>query len=370
MKLDQLKPFDAVVAVVVAVVAMAAGAGHREIVAERLSRAGALSRAPRLPLEPSAAAPFRPIRVIVSAAGGAQVRDAPNEGGGVLAQLRAGAIVAQLGAADARGWARARLDADREGWMRREDLAPPATSAEVVALFDAYEGFRPVRAITAARSGALYTSSGLTQRFSEFSAGEKLQLLATAGQATLVSMWDGGSSRVIGYARTAELERKIARVAPPKPKPKPEPKPEPERATMPASAAETTPAPGPVQVPQASPAPPDSSAAATADLPGTDRAGLGEAAAALEEAQDEYAGGNFAQAEAKAERALALGRSDAVVVVAMAACKQGKLTKAQRYAKRLQGAKLAQLTAACPGVHESTRPTGATELDAPGAGAP
>jgi hypothetical protein len=100
----------------------------------------------------------------------------------------------------------------------------------------------------------------------------------------------------------------------------------------------------------AKPTKPTRSAQAIEAARGGTAAATGVASAgnrAWQEAEDEYAGGNFEAALRKAEEAIALGAVAARRIAAMASCKLGQRDKALRHAKSLRGPALAQFRAAC-----------------------
>lgn len=70
--------------------------------------------------------------------------------------------------------------------------------------------------------------------------------------------------------------------------------------------------------------------------------------AALQEALDHYAGGDFEAALQKAEEAIGRGAKAALRIAAMSACKLGQHDQAMRYARSLRGRDLSQFRDACP----------------------
>jgi len=313
MQCAYIRVRDAVLALVLALATGVAGASYRGVLAGRFAVSGAAPRPAVTTSHAAAPAPPPPARVITKLPGGAAVFDRPVSSGQPIAQIRPGAVV-EVSATETPGWRRLRTRSI-DGWVSEASVASESESSAAVALFDS-AGSVSGDKVRAAHAGALYANPKLSERVGGFLRGESVEILRTGGWILLVAEADGAGGRLVGYARTAEV-RAVATPAPTSPPAAP--RPAPARSDPQAAAAETT-----------------SPAAA------------GSGGGALREAQDQYASGNFKDALARAEEALALGSSDANLLVAMAACKLGDLTKALRHAKRLRGAHLSQFRGACP----------------------
>jgi hypothetical protein len=223
--------------------------------------------------------------------------------------------VIEVSATDTPGWRRLRTRGGIEGWVSEASVASEAESSEAIALFDSV-GSATGDKVRAAHAGALYANSKLSERTGGFLRGESVEILRNGGRILLVAVADGAGGRLVGYARTAEV-RALAAPAP---------------ASAPAS-------------PRPAPAPSDPLAVA-AEPTAPPAAASGDAA--LRDAQDQYASGNFKDALARAEEAAKLGSAEASVLAAMSACKLGDLARALHHARRLRGAQLGQFRAACP----------------------
>jgi hypothetical protein len=262
--------------------------------------------------------PPPPVRVITKLPGGAAVLDRPASSGQPVARIRPGAVV-EVSATDTAGWRRLRTRGV-EGWVSEASVASEAESSAAVALVDSV-GRATGDKVRAVHAGALYANPKLSERTGGFLRGESVEILRNGGRILLIAVADGAGGRLVGYARTAEIR------------------------------ALATPAPASAPVPpRPAPDPTDPLAAATEP---TAAATTGPGEAALREAQDQYASGNFKDALVRAEEAVGLGSSDAGVLVAMSACKLGDLAKALRHARRLRGTQLSQFRAACPGAEQS-----------------
>jgi SH3 domain-containing protein len=319
MQFAYIRVRDAVLALVLAIAACLAGASYRRVLAGRFAGIHAGPRpAVAVPAVRAAAPAPPPARVITKLPGGAAVLDHPASSAQPIAQLRPGAVVEVL-TTDIPGWCRLRARSI-EGWVDEASVASEAESSAAVALFDSASGATGDK-VRAAHAGALYANSKLSEHTGGFLRGESVEILRNGGRILLIAVADGAGGRLVGYARTAEVRA----LAPPPP------------ASAPTA---HRPAPG-----ESDPL------AAAAEPTAATTAGPGDAA--LRDAQDQYASGNFKDALARAEQAMALGSSDASVLAAMSACKLGDLTKALRHAKRLRGTQLSQFRTACPAAEQS-----------------
>lgn len=317
MQFGYLRFRDAVLAIVLALAACFAGASYRFALAGRFALAAAgpppvvaIERAPA-PAPPPAA------RVITKLPWDAAVLDRPASTAPPIARIRPGAVV-EVSATDTLGWLRLRTWSGIAGWVSEARVASEAESSAAVALFDSVGGATGDK-VRAAHAGALYANPKLSERTGGFLRGESVEILRNGGRVLLVAVADGAGGRLVGYAKTAEVRALAA-------------------STPPAVPASPRPAPGPSDpLAAAEPSPP----AATA--PGE---------AALRDAQDQYASGNFKDALARAEEAAKLGSAEASVLAAMSACKLGDLARALRHARRLRGAQLGQFRAACPAAEQ------------------
>jgi hypothetical protein len=322
LQLDRLKRHDGVLALLVAVVALAAGTTRRDDLAWRyLHDAPPPPPSGLAPAPPPLPSPPRRVRVITKLEPPAQLADAPGGVDRSSVQLKPGAVVdlvepsAIVGASAPRvdGWREIRTQAGRLGWVPEDSLHTEAASRTAVTLFDEYAAL-PGQEVTATHAGPLHASATLHDRIGGFARGEKLRVLRTEGQVLLASASDGADGQVIGYARITTVRGQ------PRPAPKP--------------------AAAPTRMPDIGPG----SAATAGDEPRS----ANRAEPALKDARDHYAGGNFNDAEIKGEEAAALGSEEGRLLAAMAACKQGNPDKARRLSKQLRGPRLAQLRAACP----------------------
>jgi hypothetical protein len=312
MRFDQLRIHDAVLAIVVAAVVIAAGASYRTVLAKRF--AAPRAPAPIAEVKPAPPPPpVRPARVITKAPAGATLFAQPGSTTRPIAQIKAGAVVGATVPCQA-GWCQVRSQAGTDGWASEDSLVPEAASVNAVALFDS-AAQAAGKKVTTPRSGGLYAGPALTERIGGFARGEQVEILRSAGRALLVAASDGAGGRIVAYAKLAEVRS----VAAPRPTP-----------VDPYAGVEGG---DPLA---------DRTGSARGEPPSADARN-----AAWKDAQDQYAGGNFSEAQAKAEEAVALGSSDALVIAAMSSCKLGDLDKATRYAKKLRGAKLARFKAAC-----------------------
>ena len=322
MQFNQLRIHDAVLAILISCVAIAAGASSRGALARRFVAAVASPTQVAEP-HPVVAAPRTPIRVITKAPEGASVFEQPDRSARPVAQIKAGAVV-EATATDTAGWLRVRTQSGTAGWVSEDSVATEADSLDAVALFAAPIGPSKDK-VRAPRTGALYATLKLTERIGGFTRGETVEIVRAEGRAVLVTVSDGAGGKVVGYARAADVR---AVVAPP-----------PTR-TVPDANAETG----------------DPVGAGTASTD-SERPSTNAGDDALKEAQDQYASGNFREAAARAEEAERLGAAEAVVIAAMSACKLGDINKAMRIAKRLRGARLSQFRSACPDTPPATPAT-------------
>lgn len=315
MQFGYLRVRDAVLALALVIATCFAGASYRGALAARFALAGA-GPPPVVPTEHAVApAPAPPVRVITKLPGDAAVLDRPASNRPPIARIRPGAVV-EVSATGTPGWRRLRTRGV-EGWVSEASVASEAESAVAIALFDSV-GSATGDKVRAAHAGALYSSAKLNERTGGFVRGESVEILRNGGRILLVAVTDGAGGRLVGYARTAEV-RALAAPAP-------------------------APAPAPAS-PRPAPAPSDPLAAAAEP---TAPAAAGSGDAALRDAQDQYASGNFKDALARAEQAAKLGSAEASVLAAMSACKLGDLARALHHARRLRGAQLGQFRAACP----------------------
>lgn len=324
MRFDQLSPHDAVLAILVAVVAIAAGASHREVLAKRFAAPTTPAPIAEVKHEPPPP-PARPARVITKAPAGTTLFEQPGSTARPIAKIKAGAVVGITVPCQA-GWCKVHSQAGTDGWATEDSLETEAASVNAVALFDSVAKAAGKK-VSTPRSGGLYANTALTERIGGFARGEQVESMRPAGRALLVAASDGAGGRIVAYAKITEVRS----VAAPRPAP-----------VDPYAGVEGG-DPLAVRTGSAGSAPPPADAGN----------------AALKEAQDQYAGGNFQEAQARAEAAVALGSSEALVIAAMSSCKLGDLDKATRYASRLRGAKLAQFRTACP----SSRPQPAKPAD-------
>jgi hypothetical protein len=329
MLFGYLRVRDAVLALALVIAACVAGASYRGALADRFALAGAGPPPVVATERPVTPAPAPPMRVITKLPGGAAVLDHPASGGQPVARIRPGAVV-EVSATGTPGWRRLRTRGV-EGWVSEASVASEAESAAAIALFDSV-GSATGGKVRAAHAGALYSSTKLNERTGGFVRGESVEILRNGGRILLVAVADGAGGRLVGYARTAEV-RTVAAPAP---------------ASAPAS-------------PRPAPAPSDPLAVAAEP---TAPAAAESRDAALRDARDQYASGNFQDALARAEQAATLGAAEASVLAAMSACKLGDLVRALRHARRLRGAQLGQFRAACPEA-EQPPPAGRGSAEAP-----
>lgn len=317
MQFGYLRVRDAVLALALVIATCFAGASYRGALADRFVLASA-GPPPVVATEQAVApAPAPPVRVITKLPGGTAVLDRPASGGQPVARIRPGAVV-EVSATGTSGWRRLRTRGV-EGWVSEASVASEAESSAAIALFDSV-GSATGDKVRAAHAGALYSNPKLSERTGGFLRGESVEILRNGGRILLVAVADGAGGRLVGYARAAEV-RALAAPAP---------------ASAPAS-------------PRPAPAPSDP-LAAVAEPTAPAAAESGDAA--LHDAQDQYASGNFKDALARAEEAAKLGSAEASVLAAMSACKLGDLSRALHHARRLRGAQLGQFRAACPGAEQ------------------
>lgn len=318
MQLAYIRVRDAVLALALAIATCFAGASYRATLAGRFALASASPPPVVATLQTATPAPPPPVRVITKLPWDAAVLDRPASIAPPIARIRPGTVV-EVSATDTPGWLRLRTRSGIAGWVSEARVASEAESSATVALFDSVGGATGDK-VRAAHAGALYANPKLSERTGGFLRGERVEILRNGGRILLVAVADGAGGRLVGYAKTAEVRALAA-------------------STPPAVPASPRPAPGPS----------DPLAAAEPSTPAATDPGE----AALRDAQDQYASGNFKDALTRAEEAAALGSSNAGVLMAMSACKLGDLTKALRHARRLRGTQLSQFRAACPAAEQS-----------------
>lgn len=345
MRFDLLKVQDLLLALLLGLLVLAAGLARRHAAMERARPRPAPQVAPA-PAPPPP--PPRIVRAITKLAPAAVLTDEPASDPRASTPLRAGAVVEivnpQLPAP--RGRRMIQTQSGRRGWVAEESLADEASSAAAIALFDATDSTAGPE-LAARQGGRLHATPTLDAHIGGFARGEKLRKLRVEGKAWLVAASDGAGGRVVGYARATDVQwappRAVARpaVVPADPA-------RPGGAEAGSGAANTVGAgtPSADGQPPAAPTP-----AAPAD----------PAAELLEGAQDDYAAGNFRDAERKADEAVRRGSAAGHLLAAMAACKQGNTAKARSIAPQLTSAKRQRLLAACPALQPTPTPPAAPE---------
>jgi hypothetical protein len=190
MQFDHLRIHDAVLAILIAFVAMVAGASYRHVQARRFVLA-APAPAPAAVADHAASVPSPPppARVITKLPGGATVFDHPGSTARPVAQIKPGAVV-EVSVTDTSGWLQLRSQAGTAGWVSAASLAAEAASSASVALFDSVAHATGAK-LAAARAGALYSSSRLAERIGGFLRGERVEILRNEGKLLLVGVPDG-----------------------------------------------------------------------------------------------------------------------------------------------------------------------------------
>src|SRR4051794_22604196 len=115
MRFDQLKIHDAVLAILIAVMVIAAGASYRNVLARRFAAPSApqpsIAEVKPLPPPPPVHLP----RVITKAPAGAKIFSQPGTTAKPIAQIKAGAIV-EVAVSNQGGWVMVRSQSRTEGW--------------------------------------------------------------------------------------------------------------------------------------------------------------------------------------------------------------------------------------------------------------